>query len=155
MRTNPSSQRLLAAVVLGHLIVNLVHGAAHSGAQIPVTLVASLFIWIVILAGPLAGLWLSRSRPVAGGWIVAATMAGSLVFGLVNHFMIASPDHVSHVAAEWRTLFAVTAVLLVLFEAAGVVAGVTSGRRAARGLLESSADRASQYGSSAKQLSRR
>src|SRR2546425_10124941 len=85
MRTNTPSQRLLAAVVVGHLIVSIVHGAAHSEARIPTTLAANLFIWIVILAGPLAGLWMSLSRPVAGGWIVAATMAGSLVFGVVNH----------------------------------------------------------------------
>jgi len=129
MRTNPSSQRLLAAIVLGHLIISLVHGAAHSGARIPMTLAANLFIWIVILAGPLVGLWLSRSRPI-GGWIVAATMAGSLVFGVVNHFVIVSPDHVSHVAAQWQALFAVTAALLALTEMAGVAAGVWQARTA-------------------------
>jgi hypothetical protein len=126
MQTNFSTQRWLAIVVIGHLIVSLVHGAAHAGARISMPLAANLFIWIVILAGPLAGLWLSRSRPAAGGWLVAATMAGSLVFGIVNHFVIVSADHVSHVAAEWRTLFAATASLLVVTELAGVVAGVVS-----------------------------
>jgi hypothetical protein len=149
MRTNPFPDRLLALVVLGHLIVSFVHGAAHSGARIPMTLAANLFIWIVILAGPLAGLWISRSRPIAGGWIVAATMAGSLMFGIVNHFVIVSPDHIVHVAAEWRTMFTITAVLLVVFEVAGVVAGATSARRAARGFSESSADRASRFDSPA------
>src|SRR5205809_3782335 len=124
MRRHNTGQRLITAIVLGHLVVNLVHGAAHSGAQIPMTLAANLFIWVVILAGPLAGLWLIRSRPVAGGWMIAATMAGSLVFGVVNHFVIVSPDHVSHVAAEWRTLFEVTAVLLAVLEAVGVVSGI-------------------------------
>jgi hypothetical protein len=155
MRTNTPYQRLLAAVVVGHLIVSIVHGAAHSGARIPMTLAANLFIWIVIVAGPLAGLWLSRSRPVAGGWVIAATMAGSLVFGVVNHFLIVSPDHVSHVAAEWRLLFAVTAALLVVSEVAGVVVGITSARRAVRGFSESSGDRASRSGSEAERLSPR
>jgi len=155
MRTNTPYQRLLAAVVVGHLIVSIVHGAAHSGARIPMTLAANLFIWIVIVAGPLAGLWLSRSRPVAGGWVVAATMAGSLVFGVVNHFVIVSPDHVSHVAPEWRLLFAVTAALLVVSEVAGVVVGITSARRAVRGFSESSGDRASRSGSEAERLSPR
>jgi hypothetical protein len=150
MRTNLSTQRLLAAVVFGHLIVNFVHGAAHSGARIPVTLAANLFIWIVILAGPVVGWWISRSRPVAGGWIVASTMAGSLVFGVVNHFVIVSPDHVNHVAVEWRTLFAITAVLLLLFESAGVVAGATSARRAGRGFSENSDRRVSPLGSPAR-----
>jgi hypothetical protein len=155
MRTNTPYQRLLAAVVVGHLIVSIVHGAAHSGARIPMTLAANLFIWIVIAAGPLAGLWTSRSHPVAGGWVIAATMAGSLVFGVVNHFLIVSPDHVSHVAAEWRLLFAVTAALLVVSEVAGVVVGITSARRAVRGSSESSGDRASRSGSEAERLSPR
>ena len=34
---------------------------------------------------------------------------------LINHFIIAGPDHVAHVAAEWRALFGVTAVLLDIF----------------------------------------
>ena len=79
-----SARRLLTIVVLGHLAVTLVHGGAHSGAEVPMTLPANLFIYLVILAGPLAGLWLARSRPLAGGWLVASTMAGSLVFGIVN-----------------------------------------------------------------------
>ena len=129
MRRTRPAPLLLAIVVLGHLVVSVVHGAAHSGARIPMTLAANLFIYIVILAGPLIGLGASRFRPVAGGWIIAGTMAGSLVFGIVNHFVMASPDHVSHVTAEWRTLFTVTAVLLAVFEAAGVVMGMTSARR--------------------------
>jgi hypothetical protein len=126
MEANRSARRWLAIVVIAHLLVTMVHGAAHSGARIPMTLAANFFIWIVILIGPLAGLWLSRSRPAAGGWLVAATMAGSLVFGIVNHYVIVSPDHVSHVAAEWRTQFSVTAALLVVTELAGVAAGVAA-----------------------------
>ena len=155
MRTNDSTQRWLAITVIAHLIVSLVHGAAHAGARISMPLSANLFVWIVILAGPLAGLWLSRSRPAAGGWLVAATMAGSLLFGIVNHFVIVSPDHVSHVAAEWRTMFGVTAALLVLTELAGVAAGITSARRAARGFSESFADRASRFDSRATRQSLR
>ena len=47
------------------------------------------------------------------------SMAGALVFGLVNHFFIQGADHVAHVAREWRTLFASTAALLAVLEAAG------------------------------------
>jgi len=155
MRTNLSPLRWLAVVVIAHLVVAMAHGGAHAGARIPMTLAANLFIWIVILAGPLAGLWMSRSRPAAGGWVVAATMAGSLVFGIVNHFAIVSPDHVSHVATEWRTLFGVTAALLVVTELAGVVAGITSARRPARGFSESFADRASRLDSRATRRSLR
>ena len=87
---------------------------------------ATLFVYIVILAGPLVGLAVLRWRPIAGAWIVAASLGGALVFGLINHFIIAGPDHVDHVAAEWRTLFGVTAALLLATEAAGAAIGVWS-----------------------------
>ena len=44
-------------------------------------------------------------------------MAAAFVFGCVNHFALAGPDHVSHVAESWRPLFTTTAVLLAAIEA--------------------------------------
>ena len=118
----------LAAAVVVHLGISIAHGSAHTGAQVPLPFAATLFVYIVILAGPLAGLALWRWRPRAGAWIVAASMAGALVFGLVNHFLIDGQDHVARVAADWRTLFGVTAALLVVSEAAGAAIGVWAGR---------------------------
>ena len=115
---SPWSRWLTAAVLL-HLAVSFVHGAAHAGADVPLSPAANLFVYIVVLAGPIAGLVLSRLGWRAGNWVIAITMAASLVFGVVNHFLLASPDHVAHVAQQWRTLFAGTAVLLALTEAAG------------------------------------
>src|SRR6185295_299715 len=98
MGRNPTTLRSwLIVAVLSHLVVSVVHGAAHAGAQVPLTPAASLFVWIVIFAGPLIGLGLTWTAPRIGAWLVAATMAASLVFGVVNHFAIASPDHVAHV----------------------------------------------------------
>jgi len=51
--------------------------------------------------------------------LIALTMAGALVFGFVNHFVLSSPDHVAHVDPQWRPLFTTTAVLLALTEALG------------------------------------
>lgn len=45
------------------------------------------------------------------------------MLGLVNHFVFASVDNVRHVAAEWRPLFAGSALLLALTEIAGAFAG--------------------------------
>ena len=114
----------LIAVVLTHLAITSIHGRAHEGAHVPLSFAGTLFVYIVILAGPLVGLALSRWRPRAGAWIVALTMAGALVFGLINHFLIDGSDHVANVAAAWRSLFGATAVLLLLSEAAGVVIGM-------------------------------
>jgi hypothetical protein len=113
-----TARHWLTAVVLSHLAVSFVHGAAHAGADVPLSPAANLFVYIVILAGPIVGLILSRLGWRAGNWVIAITMAASLVFGVVNHFLLASPDHVAHVAQQWRALFATTAVLLALTEAA-------------------------------------
>ena len=121
--------RLLTAAVLLHLAISIVHGQAHTGAAIPLPLAATLFVYLVILAGPLAGLALARWHPVAGAWVAAASLGGALVFGLINHFVIAGPDHVDHVAQAWRMQFRITALLLVASEAAGVVVGMRSALR--------------------------
>jgi hypothetical protein len=119
----------LGAVVLIHLAISIVHGQAHTGAQVPLSGAATFFVYTVILAGPLLGLAFFRWQPRAGASIVAASMAGALVFGLVNHFIIDGSDHVAHVAAAWRTQFGVTAALLVVSEAAGVAVGVYCRRK--------------------------
>lgn len=111
----------LAVIVLGHLAITMAHGAAHQSAHVPIAWWAQLFVLIVIVVAPIGGLVLSLRSPRTGTALVAAAMAGSLVFGLVNHFLIVSPDHVQEVAAASRPLFATTAVLLVLSEAAGAV----------------------------------
>ena len=114
-----TTRRWLAAAVLSHLAVSLVHGTAHSGAEVPLSPTASFFVFFIILAGPLIGLGLMWFAPTLGASIVAVTMIASLVFGVVNHFVRSSPDHVAHVAPAWQPLFAVTAVLLALTEALG------------------------------------
>ena len=121
---SPAVRRWLIAAVLGHLAIALVHGAAHAGAAIPMGAAANLFVVTVILAGPLVGLGLSRRDPRIGASIIAATMAASLVFGVVHHFVMASPDHVAYVEAAWRPLFGVTAVLLAATEVLGAALGM-------------------------------
>jgi len=109
----------LTAAVLAHLAVSIVHGTAHANAHVPLSTAANLFVFIVILAGPVVGLALTWRAERIGSWTIAITMAASLVFGLVNHFVLASPDHVAHVALQWRPLFTTTAVLLAITEALG------------------------------------
>ena len=110
----------MAATVLVHLLVSMIHGAAHAWASVPMSQAANLFVFVVILAGPLIGLGISFRTRLYGGVVVALTMAASLVFGVVNHFLIDSPDHISHIATLWSRLFVTTAVLLTITELLGL-----------------------------------
>lgn len=121
MNRNRSTTRLwLVVLVAAHLIISVVHGSAHAGANIPLSQAASLFLFVVIVAGPLTGLALMWRAQRAGALIIAIATAGALVFGLLNHFVFASPDHVAHVVGQWRPLFATTAILLTVTEALSV-----------------------------------
>ena len=111
--------RWLIAAVLVHLLISAVHGLAHGRAQVPLSLAANLFVFIVILAGPLIGVALAWPAERLGAWVIAITLAGSLVFGLVNHFGLPGPDHVAHVDPQWRLLFGITAALLAITETLG------------------------------------
>ena len=129
-----TSGAVLAAAVLVHLGVSIVHGVAHARASVALSSGSALFVAVVVVIGPLVGLMAQRSAlPRAGAWTIAATLAGALAFGLVNHFVIPGADHVSHVTGPWRMLFGLTAALLVATEAFGSAIAVwcaTSARRA-------------------------
>jgi hypothetical protein len=88
------------------------------------------FVFIVIMAGPLIGLaWMWNPSTslgagrTTGARVIGVTMAASLLFGLVNHFVIAGADRVDHVVMEWRMMFGTTAATLAVIEAAGAWLG--------------------------------
>jgi hypothetical protein len=116
IRTTSALWKWMAAAVLVHLVVSMIHGTAHTGANVPLSPAANLFVIVVILAGPLIGLALSWWAKQYGSVVVALTMAAALVFGVVNHFVIDGPDHVRHIATEWSGVFATTAALLAITE---------------------------------------
>jgi hypothetical protein len=105
-----------------------VHGSAHGTAGVGLNAPSMAFVLIVIIAGPLVGLAWMWKNPVRGARIIGVTMAASLLFGLINHFIIAGPDRVDHVVAHARTMFELTALLLVLTEVAGAVLGFSYSR---------------------------
>jgi hypothetical protein len=126
-----SRQVALGLVVLTHLAVTMVHGAAHSAADVPLGAMGMAFVVVVIMAAPLAGLAWMRFNAAAGARLLGLSMGAALVFGAVNHFMIPGADHVAHLAGPWRQTFGVTAVLLVVTEAVGAWLGLAVSRRGA------------------------
>jgi hypothetical protein len=118
-------EAVLAAAVVIHLGISLLHGTAHARANVNLSPGSMSFVFAVILIGPVLGLIAQRAGlPRAGAWVVAAALAGALVFGLVNHFLLPGADHVSNVTAQWRVLFGVTAALLAISEAFGSAVAV-------------------------------
>ena len=125
-RSDHAGRQALTAVVLGHLAVTLAHGVSHGLQQVAPSAPAAAYIVIVIYAAPLVGLRLLRGpRGWEGAMTITAAMAGSLLFGLWNHFVVPGADHVAHQGiGAWASAFQATAVLLVVSEALGTWVGI-------------------------------
>ncbi len=113
-------------IVLAHVLVNIIHGAAHRELHVGLHFAGMLFIVSVVVLCPLlalALLWTSQKR--SGLILLTFSMAASATFGLYNHFVVSGPDHVSREPpGAWSTVFVVTAYLLFLIEAVGTYAGL-------------------------------
>jgi hypothetical protein len=132
---NSSSQRVWVTIaVLAHLIVNLAHGHAHMRLGVGLDAFQNVYVFGVILIAPLVALALSFTRLArAGAWLLFLSMLGSLVFGVLYHYVIISPDNVAHLpVGSARDLFRISAMLLMLTEVFGVVIGVVGIRRSSR-----------------------
>ncbi|HVO27630.1 MAG TPA: hypothetical protein VMW56_28815 [Candidatus Margulisiibacteriota bacterium] len=120
--------------VLVHGVIAVLHGAAHTDLGIQMTAAENAFINVVIVAAPVVAamaLWTRFMR--AGAILLAVSMAGSLLFGAYHHYAVISPDHVAHLpAGNLQGLFRLTALLLVVSEAAGSGVGLWGMKRAAR-----------------------
>lgn len=104
-----------------HVIANGLHGLAHVEIPVPLSALQSLFVGIVIFLTPIIAavlLWTKFYR--IGSWLLLGAIAGSLFFGLYNHFIVISPDHVSQVSFDgWGLLFQVTAYLILIADGLG------------------------------------
>lgn len=109
------------AVIILHAIVVFLHALAHMYIPVPVTPSQSIFIVTVIMTAPVVAmvlLWTSFRR--TGVLLLLGSMLGALIFGVYNHFIVISPDHVSQIPpSNWQLLFQVTAVLLTVTETVG------------------------------------
>ena len=129
------SKVAVTVAVLAHLIVNLLHGRAHTELGVGLTSFQQFYVIAVILLAPLIALLLSWTRYArAGLWLLLASMLGSLIFGVCYHYIIVSSDHVAHLPpGDARGLFRVTALLLLITEATGVVLAAIALRTRIRG----------------------
>lgn len=121
-RRRSTSETVLAYIVIFHLGLSAIHGLAHARAKVFLSSASTLFVLIVILIAPIAGLLIQRFvHPHAGALIIALSLAGAFLFGVANHFLIHGADHVSQIAQPQRALFGLTAACLALTEFFGAV----------------------------------
>ena len=120
------SAKYATAIIVAHLLVNLVHGLAHRELRVGLAPLDSMFVIVVVLVFPLIAmglLWTVKKR--LGLILLSLSMFGSLLFGVYHHFLAASPDHIhSQPAGGWGTTFVLTAYLLLIMEAVGAYVGV-------------------------------
>lgn len=116
------------AVVLTHAFVAAAHGLAHKHLAIDLTFAQKLFVFAVITIAPLVSMLLLWTRlRKAGAVLLLLSMGGSLIFGVINHFVIASTDHLLHLrGGDWRFPFQLTAILLAVIEILGCWIGAAA-----------------------------
>jgi hypothetical protein len=114
------------AIVILHAIAHGLHGLAHMNIPVPLSLLQGLFIGVVIFLIPILAavlLWTPFDR--LGSWLLLSAMAGAILFGIYNHLLVISPDHMSQVAfANWGLLFQTTAILTLIVDGFGCWIGV-------------------------------
>jgi hypothetical protein len=112
--------------VLAHFVVNVVHGRAHGELGVGLSEWQTIYVITVILMAPLIAIpWLWTRYARVGLLMLVISMAGSLIFGVIYHYVIVSPDHVSHLPpGAAQGVFRQTALLLVLTELFGLVVGL-------------------------------
>ena len=118
---------LVTLAVVAHLVVVQLHGQAHTRLGVGLENWQQIYVIVVILLAPVVALALSWTRYAkAGVWLLLGSMLASLIFGALYHYIIISQDHVAHLpVGDARSLFRVTALLLLVSETLGVVVAAT------------------------------
>lgn len=118
--------RLGTIIVVIHAILIALHSAAHIELDILLGPLGNVFVFVFIIAGPIvAAVLLWTKRQELGVWLLLASMLGSFVFGVYNHFMVHSPDHMSQVPSDgWGVVFSSTAVMSAVVEAWGCLVAI-------------------------------
>ena len=117
------ASRLALALVLIHLAVSFVHGAAHSLTNVMLSLFGSVYVLVVITIGPvIAVILLYTKLHSIGAWTFLLTMTGSFCFGVLYHFILHGPDNV--VNFQGHSLFTWSAIGIAILEFVGMVFGL-------------------------------
>lgn len=121
-------QRLVLAVVGGHLLLTVLHALVHVAVPVVPDGRVAAFATVSLYLLPVAGAGLVVGGRRRGGAVVLfATGIASFAFEGGLHLVVSNPDHVAHVTAH-RASFGVTAVLTTVGDLLLVVAAWVSVR---------------------------
>ncbi len=118
---------IVTGLVVVHLAVTLWHGDAHTALEIGLPFLENVFVYAVILAGPVlaaALIWTRHETPAL--WLFTAAMLGALLFGAYHHYVLVSPDNIHHLppgTAHEHGSFVSSSAALALVELAAVLYG--------------------------------
>jgi hypothetical protein len=116
--------KLGVMIVAFHFSVVVVHSVAHMRLHIDMNVWQSVYIMLVIVVLPVVSGVLLWRRARGGFFLLSISMLGALMFGGYYHFIATGADNVGSLGSHaWAAPFQVTAVLLALTEAAGVMTG--------------------------------
>ena len=117
--------RIGIGLVILHVVINFAHALAHTNLFIAMSLVQNIYIYLVILAGPIIAAAFLHKNPKIGFGLLALTMMGSFLFGVYHHFIAISSDNVFTLGDRpWTTTFLLSAILLAIVELAGSCTGI-------------------------------
>ena len=118
---------VVTGLVIVHFAASLWHGNAHSHLGIELSSEQTLFIYIVIIIAPILAAILVWTRYVSMGlWMFFLSMLGSFLFGAYHHYVLVSPDNISHLphgTPESISHFTTSAGIIALIELASALYG--------------------------------
>lgn len=128
------ARRACLWIVAIHTGVAFVHNQAHRQIDVTLSNFQSTYALIVIVVAPaVAAAIIWRGHPRRGATVLILSLLASLIFGIVNHFVIDSTDQLAHISNDgWGKIFIVTAYALAVIEAVGIVAGMSLRRSSNR-----------------------
>jgi hypothetical protein len=118
---------VITAAVIVHLVASLWHGSAHNHLGIELSTQQTLFIYLVIIIAPvIAGILVWTRYVSIGLWVFFLAMLGSFLFGVYHHYVLVSPDNISHLPAgtpQSHSRFVTSAAVIALIELAATLYG--------------------------------
>jgi hypothetical protein len=118
---------VITGLVIVHLAASLWHGSAHTHLGIELSTEQTLFVYIIVIIAPVVAAILVWTRYLSTGlWVFFLSMLGSFLFGAYHHYVLVSPDNISHLppgTPESHSHFITSACVIALVELASALYG--------------------------------